>query len=220
MVILSVSDVVEKALNRESTRDQFADVDLVLGCGDLPYYYLEFLADALNVPVYFVHGNHDARVELGEKGGKRAPQGAVNLHKQVVFTQGLLIAGLEGALRYREGTHMYTQRQMHLMALQLLWKILWNRLKLKRRLDILITHSPPSGIHDQKDLPHQGFKALRWLIRLAKPRFVFHGHVRPANRTASVSQIGESTLINTYGHRRTKIELDASYEKERGRDGK
>jgi len=212
--------VVEKALNHENTREQFGDVDMVLGCGDLPFYYLEFLADALNAPVYFVHGNHDAQVELGEQGGKHAPAGGVNLHKRVVHSHGLLIAGLEGALRYREGAHLYTQGQMHWMALQLLIKILWNRFKHKKQLDILITHSPPYGIHDQADLPHQGFKALLWLIKFSKPRFVIHGHVRLSGRHTAVSRLGESLLINTYGHRRTIVPVERMKKRNGERYGK
>ena len=33
--------------------------DLVLSCGDLPFDYLEYLVSRLDVPVFYVPGNHD-----------------------------------------------------------------------------------------------------------------------------------------------------------------
>ena len=108
MIILSVSDKVEDLLYDEKTCLRFADVDLVLGCGDLPYYYLEFLVDSLNVPVMFVRGNHAAAVEYSEDGDRTKPHGAINLHRRVIRHQGLIIAGFEGSVRYRVGSHQYT----------------------------------------------------------------------------------------------------------------
>ena len=32
---------------------------LILACGDLPYYYLEYIVGLLDVPLFYVHGNHD-----------------------------------------------------------------------------------------------------------------------------------------------------------------
>ena len=34
--------------------------DLVIGCGDLPFDYLEYLVSRLDVPLLYVPGNHDA----------------------------------------------------------------------------------------------------------------------------------------------------------------
>ncbi|QLQ07363.1 MAG: hypothetical protein HZY76_15965 [Anaerolineae bacterium] len=33
-------------------------IDAIVSCGDLPFYYLEYLAGVLNAPTYFVFGNH------------------------------------------------------------------------------------------------------------------------------------------------------------------
>jgi Icc-related predicted phosphoesterase len=55
------------------------------------------------------------------------------------------------------------------------WLIFNNRLQ--AFLDIFITHSPPLGMHDQDDLPHQGIKAFRWLVDSFQPAYYFHGHV-------------------------------------------
>ena len=59
MKILAVSDQVVKSIYSEHIRERFGDVDMVLSCGDLPYSYLEYIASMLNVPCFFVHGNHD-----------------------------------------------------------------------------------------------------------------------------------------------------------------
>jgi uncharacterized protein len=37
----------------------FNEIELILGCGDLPYPYLENLLTFLNVPLMYVPGNHD-----------------------------------------------------------------------------------------------------------------------------------------------------------------
>lgn len=208
LIILSVSDVVEKALYHATTRDRFADVDLVLGCGDLPYYYLEFIADALNVQVLFIRGNHDATVEISEDGNRRKPLGAVDLHRRVVYRHGLIIAGLGGALQYRPGMNQYTQLQMWLFVLQLLPRLLWQRIVHGRWLDILVTHAPPWGIHDQSDPAHRGFKAIRWLIETFTPRLMFHGHVSVENRKDFKSLLNTTTIINTYGYRKTNVQLN------------
>ena len=73
MKILTLSDRVEPILHDQFDRRQFADVDLVLACGDLPPEYLSFVSGKLNVPLYFVRGNHDLRYDAG------SPQGCINL---------------------------------------------------------------------------------------------------------------------------------------------
>jgi hypothetical protein len=50
--ILAVSDEVIERLYSLSTGGHFSDVELILGCGDLPYPYLENLISFLNVPLY------------------------------------------------------------------------------------------------------------------------------------------------------------------------
>jgi hypothetical protein len=49
---LIVSDEVDERLWTDAVRAY--SVDLVLGAGDLPYEYLEFLANALDRPCVFV----------------------------------------------------------------------------------------------------------------------------------------------------------------------
>lgn len=80
--------------------------DLIVACGDLPFDYLGSLANALDVPLVFVPGNHDpdlsgyrtSRAGLTLRAGipVRAPwpDGAVNADGRVVDVAGLRVAGL------------------------------------------------------------------------------------------------------------------------------
>jgi len=218
MKILAVSDVVKKALYSEATKELFTDVDVVVGCGDLPYYYLEFIADALNTPVLFVRGNHDPRVEMGMEEERCGPMGAVDLHRRVVMHDGILFAGLEGSMRYREGDQMYSEQQMWRMVVLMIPRLLWNKVVHGRYLDILVTHSPPEGIHDQDDLPHRGFASIRWLIKTFQPDLHLHGHVRVYQRRRTETRLGRTRIINTYTYQ--KINYDHACSGKGGKGGR
>jgi len=59
MKILTVSDKVEKSFSKEYLlREKCQGIHLILACGDLPSYYLEYLLNSLNVPLCYVLGNH------------------------------------------------------------------------------------------------------------------------------------------------------------------
>ncbi len=206
MKVLSVSDKVEESLYAPTIRKRYPDVDLILGCGDLPYYYLEYIQDALNKPVYFVRGNHANPIEYGASGSRRGPQGAMDLHRKVVSFSGVCLAGVEGSLRYNRGAFQYTQDEMWGHVLSLAPGMLRNKLSHGRYLDIFISHAPPAGIHDQPDRAHQGIRAFRWLLKSFKPRYHFHGHVHIYTPdTVRQTEFVQTTVINTYGHRITDI---------------
>jgi predicted phosphodiesterase len=63
MKILTVSDKVVDFIYSPQLKEKFGDVELVLSCGDLPFYYLEYIVSILNVPLFYVMGNHDKKVE-------------------------------------------------------------------------------------------------------------------------------------------------------------
>ena len=177
MKILAVSDLVVASVYSSRIRERFGDADLVLSCGDLPYSYLEFIVSMLNVPAFFVHGNHDHAEYLSNGRTLFQPGGWVNLDERVVESKGLLIAGLEGSIRYRPGApFQYTDGEMLHKILRLTPALLVNRLLHGRYLDILITHSPPRGIHDGKDQAHQGFVSLLRFIAWFRPRYLLPGH--------------------------------------------
>lgn len=188
--MLAVSDEVEPQLLDERTVAAQGRVDLVIGCGDLPADYLDALATAYSAPLVFVRGNHDPP---GRQGDYLA---AAEIDGRVVKEKGLLIAGLEGSIRYSDGAHQYTERQM-------LAKVRLLRLRLRlRRPDILITHGPPAGVNEGTDPPHRGLQAIRRAVEWTRPRLLLHGHVHPYGRDiVREAQLGETRVINVVGHR-------------------
>jgi Icc-related predicted phosphoesterase len=206
--ILAVSDKVCDTIYSSDIRRNYGDVDLVIACGDLPFYYLEFIASSLNVPCFFVYGNHDMNVRHTGNGSVSIhPPGWVNLDKKTVYAKGLLMAGLEGSLRYRpDGMHQYSQDEMRLRALKMLPELMVNRLRHGRYLDLLVAHSPPFGIHDGPDYPHIGFSVFLTLIDRFQPRYLLHGHKHVYGLEPTRTIRHQTEIINVYPYR--VIEID------------
>jgi Icc-related predicted phosphoesterase len=207
--ILAVSDNVLDRLYSPNVGEYFHDVDLVLGCGDLPYAYLEFLVSSLNVPLLYVPGNHDPK--YNEKNPAARADGCENLDRRVVRVKGLTVAGLGGSIRYQpERANQYTQAGMYWRAFSFFPALLWQGVRSGRVPDIIIAHSPPRGIHDDDDLPHHGFSAFLPILHLLRPRYFLHGHtlVYKSNLVPPVTQFEATTIINISPYR--LIEVDAN----------
>lgn len=207
MRILTISDKVEPVLYGPYIRERVGSVDLILACGDLPDYYLEYIASSLDVPLYYVHGNHDKVPEQSRNEAalsvSSAFSWAVNLHRRRACYRGLLLAGLEGCRRYNPGApFQYTEAQVQGQVRVLTALLLLNKLRYGRYLDILITHAPPRGIHDAEDLPHQGFKSYLTLLQRTRPLLMIHGHQHVYNRNLPTETVyGATRVLNTYGYR-------------------
>ena len=205
--ILAVSDQVVERIYTLAVDGHFQDVDLIFGCGDLPYTYLEYLLSVLNTPLFYVPGNHDP--EFNPHRSLAHTEGGTNLDLRTASAKGLLLAGLGGCIRYRpDGVNQYTQKQAFTRAYVLLVRLLVSQVRYGRKLDILITHSPPFGIHDDDSAAHRGLKALNFLIRVAGPRYHFHGHTHfyRNNLETPVTREGRSTIMNIFPYK--VIELD------------
>lgn len=204
MKILALSDEVVDFIYSPRVVDRFGDVDLIIGCGDLPFYYLEFVVTILNKPVYFVPGNHDARSQFMADGRVIThAEGCINLDQKIMHEQNLILTGLGGSIRYRpDGIHQYTDTEMQARIASLMPNLWWNRLTQGRFLDILVTHSPPFGIHDGGDLAHTGFKSFLFFIKNFKPRFLLHGHSHIYNNTVITrTQLETTEILNVYPYR-------------------
>lgn len=209
MKILSLSDKQIEFIYNPQVKTRFADVDLILGCGDLAYYYLEYVVSILNVPLYYVRGNHANLIEHTSSGPKTAPRGGTDLHLRVVNHHGLILAGVEGSLRYKRGPFQYSQSEMWRNVMLLVPYLLRNKVVHGRYLDIFISHAPPWGINDRQDLPHQGIKAFRWLLEKFRPRYHFHGHIHIYRQyEQTVTKFKSTEVINTYGYAETEIDLE------------
>jgi uncharacterized protein len=200
--ILAVSDEVVERLYSLCEVGHFKDVELLLGCGDLPYPYLENLITFLNVPLFYVPGNHDPADNLQD--AKTFAEGGLNLDLKVVRYKRFLVGGLGGCIQYRlDGSNQYTQTEAYWRAFRMLPVLLMNKMNYGRALDILITHSPPFGIHDDDTQAHQGLKAINWLLRVAQPRYHFHGHTHFQRRNLSPSETynGHTKIVNIFPYK-------------------
>jgi Icc-related predicted phosphoesterase len=211
MKILALSDQVVEQLYCPSVKERFGDVDLVVGCGDLPAYYLEFIVSMLNVPLIHVPGNHDPASPARES-ALDPHRCAGNIDGSVVEERGLLIAGLGGSIRYRPGgVNQYTPGEMTRRILAMTPRLLWNRVRRGRFLDILVTHAPPRGIHDAADPAHVGFAPFNRFIARFRPRYLLHGHSHVYRRDAVTStRVGQTTVVNVYPYRVIDIERQAT----------
>lgn len=202
--LLCLSDVEVSSINSPRIRERFTGLDAVISCGDLPWYYLEYVASMLDLPLYYVQGNHIYDVEDRKGEIRHHPQGAVNLHRRVIYDPGLdlIFAGIEGCLRYNGRAYQYTQMQMWQMIFSLVPQLLVNKIRYGRYLDVLVTHAPPAGIHDEDDPAHKGIDAFRWLIEKFSPRLHLHGHIHLYNPLkARETVLGATRVINCYGYR-------------------
>ncbi len=206
MRILAVSDVDDEAVTA-SLASKVGTIDLVIGCGDLTYDYLDYVATALGAPVRAVHGNHDVQPENLDDSAIGVWWRGIDLHRRVVDVNGILFAGLEGSPRYSDGPYQSDEFGVWISILRMTPSLIANRLRRGRFLDVLVTHAPPRGIHDQSDRAHRGFGAVRTFLRLFQPRYHLHGHTHVYDRrTPTTTQFGRTTVMNAYGARTLDIE--------------
>ena len=201
MKILVVADHEEKALWddwSEQTAQKLSDVGLILSAGDLDADYLEFLVTMLNVPLVYVHGNHD------EDYLRKPPEGCIDADGKVVdiklypSSETIRILGLGGSMRYKESAPcMYSEKEMEKRISQLKRVVfkdkLRGRVRGRKYCDILLTHAPCKGYGDLNDLPHQGFECFNDLLNKQHPGFHIYGHVHKEYGNGSFTRDGIHT---------------------------
>lgn len=188
MKILALSDEECLALWDYYIPGRLKGYDLIISCGDLKASYLSFIVTMANVPVLYVHGNHDFDYE------RNPPEGCDCIDDQLVVVNGLRILGLGGCYRYRPGPHQYSEREMRRRIAKLR-----RTLRKHKGVDIVVTHAPPRGIGDADDPAHRGFEALLELIDTYHPKYLLHGHVhmRYGIDQTRVREYGGTQVINT-----------------------
>jgi Icc-related predicted phosphoesterase len=189
MRILTVADEEAKYLYDFYQSGRLDEYDLIISCGDPHRHYLEFLVTMAHCPVLYVHGNHD------EDYDKYPPGGCECIEDQIYVYKGVRILGLGGSFKYRDGTHMFTERQMR-RRIRRLWFQLWYH----KGFDILVTHAPAYGVNDLDDLPHRGFQCFLKLLEKYKPKYFIHGHVHRnyGIKIPRVCKREETTIVNAF----------------------
>lgn len=189
MKILFIADQESKAYWDYFHREDFADIDLIVSCGDLKAAYLSFLATMVSVPVLYVRGNHDDKYKLDP------PEGCICIEDRIYDFNGVRLLGLGGSHRYKPGDNQYTNKQMRKRVRKLRYK-LWK----SKGFDILVTHSPARGVHDDEDPCHQGFHVFNKLIERYHPRYFVHGHVHMnyGRKFPREDLVGDTKVINAF----------------------
>ena len=201
MKILVISDHEEKSLWdywSKQTAERLSDVCLILSAGDLDAAYLEFLVTMLNVPLVYIHGNHD------ESYLKNPPKGCIDADGRVIdikpekSSETVRILGLGGSMRYRENaSFMFTENEMRRRIAGLRGTVLKDmvkgRLKGKGSIDMLLTHAPCKGYGDLSDLPHRGFNCFNGLLDRQHPRLHIYGHIHKGYGSSNSLQDGSGS---------------------------
>lgn len=193
MKILIVGDTVDPQLYDHFRRERFPeDIAFILSVGDLPAWYLSYLMSVFNTPLYYVRGNHDTNY------AKEPPEGGEDIDGRIVRIKGLTIVGFEGSMHYFSPKAVqYTERQMW-------WK--WQKLRpgllFQRKIDIILTHAPPLGIHDAEDQCHKGFLSFSQMIHRYKPRYFIHGHthLNYGYKQKRIDMVNNTMVINGFGY--------------------
>jgi len=189
--ILALADVESRYYYDYYVPGRLADIDLILACGDLRREYLEFLVTMGNVPLLYVPGNHD------ESFADTPPEGCECIDGHVVKVGGVRFLGFGGSYRYRQGTYMYTERQMSRRVNRA-----WPSIQRCGGFDVLVSHAPARHLNDFDSMSHRGFECFNALIDRYHPRYFIHGHIHRSYgvNIPRITHHGETTVVNAYDH--------------------
>lgn len=242
MKILCVSDYVDPLIYNQNVKEAFPDIDLILCAGDLPMDYIDFIVSVFNKPTYFVFGNHDLKeYHLYHKDSRLDGSRFTKNYDQAIHGHGatylgfksfinedlvfedpetgkktpLLIAGTSGTVRYNNGLCQFSDSQMKFKLLKMVPKLIINKLKYGRYLDIFMTHASPRKIHDHEDPCHLGFECYNWFLQRFKPTYMVHGHIHLYDlREERIGKYYDSTVVNAYAHYVIELPLKTTEEKD------
>ena len=242
MKILCVSDYVDPLIYNQNVKDVYSDVDLILCAGNLPMDYIDFIVSVFNKPTYFVFGNHDLKeYHLYHKDSRMDNLHLVKNYEQAIHGHGatylgfkafanenllvedpetgrktpLLIAGASGTSRYNNGLCQFTDSQMKFKLLKLVPKLIYNKLKYGRYLDIFMTHASPRHIHDHEDPCHIGFECYNWFLQRFKPVYMVHGHIHLYDlREERIGKYYDTTVVNAYAHYVIELPMKTTEQKD------
>jgi hypothetical protein len=202
--ILAVADEVDETLDSLATRRRLGRLDLLVGCGDLPVDYLQFVTDAFNVPLAYVRGNHDV-------GGSWATGDATTLHLPEPMADGvprtdggITLVGFNG-IPFHGGGGLQRSDVTTWRAAFGAWRRL--RLRSSRVPVLLVSHVAPRGINDGPDRMHRGSVPLRWLAQRLRPPLWLHGHTTLVTRRLEDRAVRRSGTLFYNAAGATLVEL-------------
>ena len=169
--------------------NKITDTDLILSCGDLNPNYLSFLVSCTNLPLLYVHGNHD------EKYDQTPPEGCICIDDKIYVHEGIRILGLGGCMPYKPGKYMYTEKEMKRRLLHIKHQLIFYH-----GFDILLTHAPAQGLGDGDDHAHQGYEVFLKLLDKYQPKYMVHGHMHLQydHSLKRTMQYNNTQIINAY----------------------
>lgn len=198
MKILFLADEEVKMYWDYFRKEDFEGVDLIISCGDLKASYLSFLATMTSIPILYVRGNHDDKYDV------EPPEGCICIEDRIYNYHGLRILGLGGSYRYKLGKNQFTDSEMDKRVRRLRFK-----LRKSKGFDILVTHSPAYGLHDDEDLCHRGFQVFNDLIEKYRPKYFVHGHVHMnyGRKFPREDIVGDTHVINAFEKYLIEVEI-------------
>jgi hypothetical protein len=199
--ILALADAVSPFIYTTGFPGNLPPFDVILAAGDLPGDVLEFVATKASVPPVYVLGNHgDGFIRDPHSDELRLPGGCINAHLQLVEVNGVMILGVEGSARYREGDQQYTEGQYDRMLARLAPRLWLSQQRRGRAVDVLLTHAPPLGPNAGADFPHRGVPAFNKFHRRWRPLLHVHGHVHLSGGSTERAYTSEDgvRVVNAY----------------------
>lgn len=218
--ILCISDATDALIYSTNAPVRYADVDFVISAGDLPLRYYDYIQTILKKDVYYVYGNHNlegfraqmkGRTTVGNTFTYQSPvtYDGFFLDGKIVYLKkyDLLIGGLGGSMHYNGGDSQYTESQMSARMIRMVPRLIYNKMRYGRYLDILITHAPPYKIGDGEDLCHKGFSSFLRFMEKVRPSYLLHGHVHLIDMNDKrETKYEDTTVINVYKNYILEIE--------------
>lgn len=189
MRILLLADEESKVYWDFFNKADFDGIDLIVSCGDLKASYLSFLATMTGLPVLYVRGNHD------DSYAQQGPDGCICIEDSVYNYNGIRFMGLGGCNRYKPGKNQFSEKEMKKR-----YKKMKGQLFRNKGIDVLVTHAPAAGIHDDCDECHKGFEVFNEIIEKYKPKYFVHGHVHMnyGRKFPREDMVGETRVVNAY----------------------
>jgi Icc-related predicted phosphoesterase len=188
MKILVVGDKESTYIYDYFDFERFKDVDFVISTGDLKGKYLSYIVTLLNVPLYYVPGNHDSSYV------DDPPEGCINIDRKFINHNGVRIMGLGGSMWYNGGSYQYSEREMYVRYIKMKPQLAFGG-----GLDILVAHAPAHGLNDGKDKCHTGFETFLRIMKRYEPKIFIHGHQHlNYGHTKRIIEHNSTVIINSF----------------------